>query len=101
MSCFLLTDQSLCATPQWYSGKVTRVWAYTGAFIITIDSNTVDDCKHKYIFFTETSLGKALKDDLYAMSLSAFHSSSNIGIVIDKEKNIDGKCYAMSMHVQK
>ncbi len=98
----LVLIQSLQAAPAWYYGKITRIWHHSAdGFIITLDSTAVDDCSNRYVYISANHLGKEQKDALYSMALSSFHANSKLGIVIDKAKNVNGLCYAMSMDIIK
>jgi hypothetical protein len=94
-------NSSLMAIPKWYNGKITRIWHYNNdGFIIKFDSGSVKDCKHEYIYFKESLLGKTQKDSVYSMGLSAFHSNSKVGVVIDKT-GTNQYCHGLSMDLNK
>ncbi|WP_064791911.1 hypothetical protein [Shewanella woodyi] len=84
----------------WYVGKVKRValLASDGSFIVTLKNTALDDCQHKYAYFSGSSLGDGRLKNAYAMALTSLTAGLNMGIVIDKARNgPGGKCNAYGM----
>lgn len=93
-----LSGQAYSA-PAWYQGKLTRVWSMGSAFIVTMDSTALNDCKYKYAYFHRSVLGEQHYSELYALMLSAYASGSTAGIVIDK-KGLDQECRGSSADIR-
>lgn len=95
------------ATASWYTGKVNRIWpnGADGTFIITFKStsgapSSLDDCKHNYAYFRASTIPLEQHKKLLSLALSAFHTDSTVGIVIDKTLNGE-YCYAISLDIRK
>lgn len=90
------------AQPAWYHGEVDRVWPHDqeGGFIVTFTSDSLDDCKHNYVYFKPTFMQPEQLRNSFALALSAFHSNSKVGVVIDKG-GVGEVCYATSIDVRK
>lgn len=90
------------SAPQWYKGKVTRIWQYNseGEFIITLEPS-LNFCTHKYAYFTESKFGAERLDSALSIALSALHSEAELGVVIDPdERGANGRCYPKSLDVR-
>lgn len=91
------------AAPQWYKGKVTRIWQYNGAgdFIITLEP-ALDFCTHKYAYFTESKFGAERLDSALSIALSALHTETELGVVINlDERGPGGRCYPKSLDIRR
>lgn len=69
------------------------------AFIVTMDSTALSDCKHKYAYFHRSVLGEQHYAELYALMLSAYATGSKTGVVIDKQ-GIDQECRVSSADIK-
>jgi hypothetical protein len=91
----------------WYTGTITRIWPHeqTGGFILTFKNtasspSSIGDCKHKYAYFSSTKLQPELLKNSLSFALSAIHTGSTVGIVMDKD--LDGEyCYAAGIDIRK
>jgi len=96
----LITSQYVVAAPAWYVGKVKRVTfaGSDGSFIITFKNLALDDCQHKYAYFTDNTLGPDRLKQAYSMALTSVTTGLNMGVVIDKSTNgSGGQCNAIGM----
>lgn len=91
---------SAIADPLFYAGRVTQVWPSSEGFLISMDTNVLDDCVHNYAYFKKESLGATHYNGLYSMVLSAFHSGDSVRVLIDKDEN-GNLCFALSARVKK
>lgn len=90
------------SAPAWYTGKINRIWPHdnSGGFIITFSSpSSLGDCKHNYAYFKSTDLDPKQLSVSFSLALSAFHSKSKVGVVIDKSLN-DEYCHALSLDIR-
>ena len=99
----LLVTSSSFAAPAWYSGTINRLWTHAadGGFIITFEgTSSLANCKHKYVYFTSQKMQLALLNSSLSVALSAFHTNTKVGVVIDKTG--DGEyCYASSIDIRR
>lgn len=99
----LIISLPINADPAWYFGTIDRVWTYSqdGGFIITYKgSSSISDCAYGYAYFSSKTMSKDLIKSSMTMALSAFHSDSSVGLVIDK-KGANEVCHAMSIDLRK
>lgn len=83
----LLNFSSVFATPAWYLGTINRVWPNDpyGGFIITFTApSSLNDCQYTYAYFRPSYIQPDLLKNAFAIAISAFHSGSTVGVVIDK-----------------
>lgn len=38
----------------WYFGKVSRIYLHADGFVLTLDSNALDDCLYKYVHYRDS-----------------------------------------------
>lgn len=99
----LLNYSSVFAAPAWYLGTINRVWpsSQDGGFIITFSTpSSLSDCKHTYAYFKSEYVQPDLMKNAFSVALSAFHSGSTVGVVIDKGPAGD-YCYATTIDLRK
>ncbi|OGQ53941.1 MAG: hypothetical protein A3J24_00605 [Deltaproteobacteria bacterium RIFCSPLOWO2_02_FULL_53_8] len=87
------------SAPAWYQGKLTRVWSMGSAFVVTMDSVALSDCKYKYAYFHRSVLGEQYYAELYALMLSAYATGGKAGVVIDKQ-GVDQECRVSSADIR-
>ena len=98
----LLTFSSVysLAERQNYYGVVTRVAFLDnqGSFVVTVDTNELDDCKFKYAFFLADKVGQDRVKMAYSMALTSLTTKMKMNLVIDKQnKGTGGECYVDGM----
>ena len=86
----LMLSSTAVAVPNWYYGKVERIFVTTTGFILTFDSTSLDDCIHSYVYFLTPNLSDKNVDRALSVVLSAQASGKTVGVVIDKAINGPG-----------
>lgn len=98
----VLASSMSWSAPAWYTGEVNRIWPHdnSGGFIMTFSSpSSLGDCKHNYAYFKSAELDPKQLSVSFSLALSAFHSKSKVGVVIDKSLN-DEYCHALSLDIR-
>ena len=83
-----------------YYGIVTRVAFIddNGSFVVTVDSNALDDCQYKYAYFKVNKVGQKRVEMAYSMALTSMTSKLTMNFVIDKDINgVGGVCEVAGM----
>lgn len=91
------------ATASFYTGKISRLWAHDpkGGFVITFSGNSsLSDCNNQYGFFQSDSMQPEILRNSLTLALSAFHTDSTVGVVIDK-KGPGERCDILSIDIRK
>jgi len=92
----LMFSSTAMAVPNWYYGKVERVFIYTSGFILEFDTTSLDDCLHTYVYFRTPALTDANVDRALSVALAAQATNKTVGVVIDKAINgPGGQCNAI------
>ena len=102
----LATSFQALSVAAWYKGTINRIWPneQSGGFIITYENertpSELSDCRHGYAYFRSVEHQPERLRAQFALALSAFHSGSKVGIIIDKAQNGD-LCHAAGLDIRK
>ncbi len=86
----LMFSSTAMAVPNWYYGKVERVFVYLEGFVMEFDTTALDDCLHTYVYFKAPNLTEENINRALSVALSAQASGKTVGVVIDKAINGPG-----------
>ena len=86
----LMLSSTTMAVPNWYYGKVERIFVYTEGFVMEFDTTSLDDCLHTYVYFKTPNLTQENINRALSVALSAQASGMTVGVVIDKAINGPG-----------